>query len=63
MNQMYFVPTMVGMSLMSMLYAYSLQPVHINQGCSVSMNESVYMVKFQYCRLLTFIKNFMSAYE
>ena len=28
----------------------------------VSMNESQYVVNFQYC-LLTYIQNFMSAYE
>ena len=38
-----------GMSLISMLYAYPLQPVLINQCSVVSISEIEYTVKFQYC--------------
>ena len=52
-----------GMSLMSMLYAYPLQPVPINQCSVVSISGVECTVKFQYCWLSFYIQNFMSAYE
>ena len=56
---MKYIPN--GMSLMSTLCAYSLQPVVIDQRSVMSMNESEYsVVKFQY-GWLTSIKNFIMS--